>query len=67
MTGYGKRHPVSGNDAHRVVREHATDANPSAMTSGGFGERRREANWAWAKGATGYDWMDHAPLFDPRD
>ncbi|PFH20938.1 hypothetical protein BX604_5362 [Burkholderia sp. JKS000303] len=67
MTGYGKRNTVYGNEARRVVQEHVTDANPSAMTPGWFGERCRDTNWAWAKGTTGYDWMDHAPLFDHRD
>ncbi|WP_175782599.1 hypothetical protein [Burkholderia anthina] len=67
MTGYGKRNTVYGNDAHRAAQEHVTDADPSAMTPGWFGERRRDTNWAWAKATTGYDWMDHAPLFDHRD
>ncbi|WP_175719256.1 hypothetical protein [Burkholderia anthina] len=67
MTGYGKRNTVSEVDARRVAHEHATDANPPDMTPGWLGERRRATNWAWAKGATGYDWMDHAPLFDHRD
>ncbi|RQS43903.1 hypothetical protein DID99_34795 [Burkholderia sp. Bp8986] len=67
MTGYGKRNTVSGNDARRVARERAVEADRSAPTRESSGERRRDTNWAWAKGTAGYDWMDHAPLFDHRD
>ncbi|MCA8091854.1 hypothetical protein LGM65_13275 [Burkholderia anthina] len=67
MTGYGKQNTVSEDEARRVAQERVTGANPSATAAGCFGERRRDVNWAWAKGATGYDWMDHAPLFDHRD
>ncbi|WP_322025414.1 hypothetical protein [Burkholderia sp. BCC1977] len=67
MTGYGKRNTVSKDDADRVVQERVVDVNRSASTPGSSGERRRDSNWAWAKGAAGYDWMDHAPLFDHRD
>ncbi|WP_269505970.1 hypothetical protein [Burkholderia sp. IMCC1007] len=68
MTDYGKRNTACGDDARRAVQERQVmDANPSASPPGWFGERRRDTNWAWAKGTTGYDWMDHAPLFDHRD
>ncbi|MCA8204481.1 hypothetical protein LGM71_25905 [Burkholderia sp. AU33545] len=67
MTGSGKQSTVPGDDARRVAPEREADAGRSAMTRESFGERRHDTNWAWAKGTPGYDWMDHAPLFDPRD
>ncbi|WP_063552751.1 hypothetical protein [Burkholderia territorii] len=67
MTGNGKRSTVSSGDAHRVAPQRAADADRSATTRKSFGERRPDAIWAWAKGTAGYDWMDHAPLFDHRD
>ncbi|HKT66989.1 MAG TPA: hypothetical protein VJR91_25740 [Burkholderia sp.] len=66
MTDYGKRNTVSDDDARRVAQTRLTDADRSAVT-GWSGARRRDTNWAWAKATTGYDWMDHAPLFDHRD
>lgn len=67
MTDYGKRNTVSDDDARRVAQTRLTNADPSAVTPGWSGARRRDTNWAWAKATTGYDWMDHAPLFDHRD
>ncbi|KAB0661207.1 MULTISPECIES: hypothetical protein [Burkholderia] len=67
MTDYDKRSTVSDGDAHCDAQERLADANRSALTPGWVGARRLDTNWAWAKGTSGYDWMDHAPLFDPRD
>ncbi|WP_156441485.1 MULTISPECIES: hypothetical protein [unclassified Burkholderia] len=67
MTGSGKRNTVPGNDARRVAPEREADADRSATTRESSSERRPDTNWAWAKGTAGYDWMDHAPLFDHRD
>jgi len=67
MIGYGKRNTVSRDDARRAAGERAADADQTAPMRESHGERRRDTNWAWAKGTAGYDWMDHAPLFDYRD
>ncbi|WP_174913334.1 hypothetical protein [Burkholderia diffusa] len=64
MTGYQKRNGVPQDDARGVVHEREADGVRSTAQSG---DRLRDANWAWARSGAVYDWMDHAPLFDPRD
>lgn len=64
MTGCHKRDVVLEDGARGIVHEHGAEGvQPTARS----GDRRGEANWAWAKSGAGYDWMDHAPLFEHRD
>ncbi|NHV25909.1 hypothetical protein [Burkholderia sp. D-99] len=67
MTGYGKRNTEPQDEAHRVAQERRADIGRPAMKPGSTDSRRGDANWAWARSGAGYDWMDHAPLFEHRD
>ncbi|CAB3766589.1 hypothetical protein GQ57_24720 [Burkholderia sp. MSh2] len=64
MTGYQKRNGVPQDDARGGVPERGAEGGRSTARPG---ERPRDANWAWARSGAGYDWMDHAPLFEHGD
>ncbi|MGK8800361.1 hypothetical protein ACRS8P_35370 [Burkholderia cenocepacia] len=64
MTGYPKRNGVPQDDAHGLGPERGAARVRATPQSG---DRPRDANWAWARSGAGYDWMDHAPLFEHRD
>lgn len=64
MTGYQKRNGLPQDDVHGLRLERRAERVRATAQPG---DRPRDANWAWAKSGAGYDWMDHAPLFEHRD
>ncbi|KWC78450.1 hypothetical protein WL57_32590 [Burkholderia cepacia] len=64
MTGYQKRNGVPQDDAHGLRLERQAERVRATVQPG---DQHRDANWAWARSGAGYDWMDHAPLFEHSD